>query len=947
MAADNDVERYGDQFAADLASEGFPEISSTVILNLCIGTVLLLVFELKRDKRSVFAPKIERSGKRGSPPPLPHGFLAWVMPVIRTKGHEVLALAGLDAYLLLRFTKLCMRICLFDSVLGMLVLAPLYSQSKGGAAGFYQLTLANVPKSFWVAVLFAYLFTAHALFLLDREYATFAQLRADFLCYGDLELVSQVRYSVMVEQLPKELRSSVALKTYFDALFPGQVHSAVVCQDLSSLEALAERRAKLIRRLEKARQLRVEAGPAGNTLAARAHEETMWIELRKLNDDIAAGQREARAAAEQVNSGDEELLTAFKRKAIQGLRSLGELLGAGKLRQPTTHIGELRDAEATRALASGTTTARSSFLDPSTDGVEYVVETDDCDQDGDEETASAGGVKLEKGESMLRRLMSGVVSSPRRVAYSAAVAEDGGWKGVAGMLETRRRLSATGFITFNTLTAKAEASQLLITHRPGLIRTTSAPEPRDIVFANVTLPAEQVRFRGSVANLVLAFGALLWSIPITFVQAATSIEQLERFIPFLAKLDRGSIAYSLLSGYLPVLALLGLMNALPYVFQLIAQDYEGRKSKSEVQQRVMSRFFYYQIANIYITVTAGSVFEAFESIIDHPRQIINILGQTFPSVAVYFMNVCAVKALSGLPLELSRVWPLLRVTWSQRVGSGQCCKKRPKRRTQGSYRRGAFANPILSYGWVYPTLLLVLLICFTYSVISPLVMPVGGIFFALAWLVYKYQVLYVYIGEFESGGSFWFDVHEWSLICLTLSQLTLIGYITLRGGIRESLLLTPLPIVVYWYRRFSLDRYKLPSQLLSLERARQLDDRQAQHGPPDHCSFDPLLYTPPVMVQGPQFPEPIEGEEFEDGPINGLTGDEHYHDVNPTNGNSTPSLTPIVNRIVGGQPLPRLSNKILQPSAGMCDDSRQPLLQRQKGSGEDGGNSDSSHGSIS
>ncbi|CAN0082613.1 unnamed protein product, partial [Hapterophycus canaliculatus] len=56
---------------------------------------------------------------------------------------------------------------------------------------------------------------------------------------------------------------------------------------------------------------------------------------------------------------------------------------------------------------------------------------------------------------------------------------------------------------------------------------------------------------------------------------------------------------------------------------------------------------------------------------------------------------------------------------------------------------------------VYPTLLLVLVVCFVYAVISPFIVPAGAIFFAFAYLVYKYQALYVYVPKYESGGVFW------------------------------------------------------------------------------------------------------------------------------------------------------------------------------------------------
>ena len=41
------------------------------------------------------------------------------------------------------------------------------------------------------------------------------------------------------------------------------------------------------------------------------------------------------------------------------------------------------------------------------------------------------------------------------------------------------------------------------------------------------------------------------------------------------------------------------------------------------------------------------------------------------------------------------------------------------------------------YGWEYPTQLLVIVICFTYACISPVVLPFGCVYFSAALLVYK------------------------------------------------------------------------------------------------------------------------------------------------------------------------------------------------------------------
>jgi hypothetical protein len=334
-------------------------------------------------------------------------------------------------------------------------------------------TLANVPQGgqrLWAAVVFAYAFNLHALWLLDKEYTEYSELRQDFLCYGDADLVPQTRYTAMVEYLPAELRSGVALAAYYDALFPGdsslfelrdcscalilraikllgsalaaavvcacadicvkqgcgtellqravclflcssllaliplhltgQVHSAVICQNLSKLESLVQRRAKTVRRLERARARRIAAEAAVEESTSRLHdiesrgssssrygscdcaaagaaqcccgddsaavdraraqaeraaaaEHKLADALATLNGQVCTEQQEALAAAERMNSRDEEVLSALKRRAMRGLRSLGELLGSGRLsgsRQPGRLGTAMRSLQSTLLL---------------------------------------------------------------------------------------------------------------------------------------------------------------------------------------------------------------------------------------------------------------------------------------------------------------------------------------------------------------------------------------------------------------------------------------------------------------------------------------------------------------------------------------------------------------------------------------------------------------------
>ena len=74
----------------------------------------------------------------------------------------------------------------------------------------------------------------------------------DFLGRGERNVDPQHHFSLMIENIPQELRSDKALFEYFDRLFPNKVHSASVIINLPVLEDLVRKQLRLVKRLEKA-----------------------------------------------------------------------------------------------------------------------------------------------------------------------------------------------------------------------------------------------------------------------------------------------------------------------------------------------------------------------------------------------------------------------------------------------------------------------------------------------------------------------------------------------------------------------------------------------------------------------------------------------------------------------------------------------------------------------
>ena len=135
------------------------------------------------------------------------------------------------------------------------------------------------------------------------------------------------------------------------------------------------------------------------------------------------------------------------------------------------------------------------------------------------------------------------------------------------------------------------------------------------------------------------------------------------------------------------------------------------------------------------------------------------------------------KILAGLPMILLRFGALARMLFIK-----VCFRE--KYLTQAEIEEAHYPQKFaqLWYGWEYPNLLLVIVICFVYSCISPIILPVGAAFFLGAWLIYKNQILIVFNPSYESGGTMFPMACHRTLIGLVCGQLTLIGYSIMRAG---------------------------------------------------------------------------------------------------------------------------------------------------------------------
>lgn len=810
---------------------GVEAVETAFMFNLLLFIVLMGLYEVA--SRSIPTLYAARRGKGGNAAGSQHDAglpLSWVPRVANASWTQVCKTGGVDAYMYLRYLRLCLHIVAVSGFWGMLVLFPIFATGGGHAVGWYHLSMSNIVQGswrLWFPAVYMWYLTFYVLFLMNEEYKHFVEVRRDYLAKEEQNVDPQHQYTIMIENIPNELRSDKALYDYFNALFPEKVHSATMVMNIPDLEDAAKRRARVVRRLEKSMAIFESTGERPTHVVGAKRCRCLGIESLPIfssGGPDAAGRHDYEGDAVPQKGERVDSITYYRRELAEMNEKVSRMQTEKK--QLANTGNEMTRASEWIAIAFeggfGSTRQMSSSLSmrskPSSvdDGIIANLREPGG---GIVPVIKAGFSFFFGGFLIFDRHLDIVVES------------------VVG-----NAMSSTGFVTFKDRFSTTCARSAPLCPRADVLSVQMAPEPRDIVWDNAYISSMMITGREATANVLLVLGVLLWSVPVAFIQAVATVESIATIpgMEWVAKFSGGQ-STNFINGYLPVVAMLGLINLLPVIFEWIATVYEDRKTHSDVQNSILGRFFYYQLANIYIIVTAGSVWDSLADIINHPSAALWILGKSLPMVVGYFISLLVTKILAGLPIILLRIGELFRRLIIK------CFFRESEmspRELNELYRR-----QMLWYGWEYPSQLLVIVICFTYACISPIILPVGAFYFFLALLVYKKQVLDVYNPIFESGGKMFPSVCSRTLVGLICGQVTLAGYILIRQGFTPVLILLPLPFFTFRMIHVFDKMYVKPSDGLTLEMAMELDTAARTAAGTSTPKFVNDVYRQPVLAE--------------------------------------------------------------------------------------------------
>ncbi|KAF9088839.1 hypothetical protein BGX23_007090 [Mortierella sp. AD031] len=377
--------------------------------------------------------------------------------------------------------------------------------------------------------------------------------------------------------------------------------------------------------------------------------------------------------------------------------------------------------------------------------------------------------------------------------------------------------TSIGFVTFEEMHAAQIMAQTVNTQETLSCETFMAPEPRDVYWDNLNLPPSELGVRTIVINVVVFLLVFFWAGPVGVFSSFLNLDSLDRIFPGISKIaGLNPILKSLIQGFLPTVGVIIFLAVVPRILLSLCRQ-QGIQSHSEIARSLYNKYFTFILFNVVLVFTIiGTWAQAVNKVYHNVGELALLLAQSLPRVAPFFVNYTILRGIGLFPMQLLQLVDIVSLT-IQKLFS----------RTPRDYAE-ARAPPELPYGVVYSNATLAFVIILIYSCIKPMILIFGVIYFAVGYLVFKYQLLYVYFHPNESSGQIWPMVYNRLTLGLITFQVTMLGLFMLKQAYFFGIMLAPLPAGTAWFWYWTTNMYHLTARHIPLELMRPHDHREEE-----------------------------------------------------------------------------------------------------------------------
>lgn len=759
---DHDHDPWGDLVGATNPRD----TTIQIVLSLLLGIGAFLAFCFLRPRwKDLYAARKRTKNAAVSLPELPDTTFGWIMPLWRITDQQVLASAGLDAYVFLTFFKMAMKFLLVTLLFSLIVIKPVHDaypdddddddprgngthsnhtdvlvrmglkrsmnllEGNGTGGGGGNWTVPFFPDNLetdylWMYVVFAYLFSTILIYLVIATTRQVIEVRQEFL--GTQATITD--RTIRLSGIPNELQDEERIKEFIENLEIGHVERVLLCRNWKELDDAMAKRMDLLRRLEEAW--------------------TIHLGHQRLQRDLETLPI-AQAPDQEGNTDDDA-------------GENGDLIGTGG-----SVIRPFKRPRPTATIRYG----RFGLRRKQVDAIDYYTE------------------RLREADENVRRL--------RKQEFAP---------------------TPLAFVTMDSVASCQMAIQAVLDPSPLHLIANQSPEPVDVIWQNTYISRRGRVARNWTITALIVFLTVFWSVLFIPIAALLNVETIGKVVPGLAEVlkDHKNIR-SLVNTQLPTAITSLFMVLVPYLYYYLSWC-QGQISKGDIELSAISKNFFFTFFNFFIVFTvlgtASKFYEVFAKFGDAIRDIQKVawtMAYSLGRLLNFYVNFIILQGVGLFPfrmLEIGSVslYPIML------MGA----------KTPRDYAE-LVQPPVFSYGFYLPNALLIFIICMVYSVLrsSWQVLLAGFLYFALGHYCYKYQLLYAMDHRQQTSGRAWTIICERIFIGMILFQLTTAGQLILKGALARSVMMAPLLVATIWIMVVYGKTYKPLMKFIALSAVRR------------------------------------------------------------------------------------------------------------------------------
>ncbi|KZF26830.1 DUF221-domain-containing protein [Xylona heveae TC161] len=567
-----------------------------LVISFALGLGAFLTFCVLRTKwTGLYAARKKQHEAASSLPELPNTFFGWIPTLIKISDEEVLASAGLDAFVFLSFFRMAKKYLAVTLFFALVVILPVnvhYENDWGwtdtnstepsipwvepwtvsqGLTTLKKSKRKDHPPTthLWMYVAFTYLFSIFAFYLLIVETKRIIRIRQDYL--GSQSTITD--RTIRLSGIPPEFRSEDKIKDFIEKLEIGKVESVTLCRNWKELDDLIAQRDQVLRKLEEAW--------------------TVFLGKRRVERNL-----ESLPVAQPLppdplplQSGEDE-----ESRLLNDVEATEAHSAPYARKRPATRIWY----------------GRFNLQSKKIDAIDYYTE------------------KL--------RQLDEKITTARQKEYPPM---------------------PLAFVSMDSVAACQMAIQAILDPLPMRFLANPAPAPSDVVWRNTYISRTSRMIRAWSITVFIAFLTVFWSALLVPIAGLLNLESIHKVWPQLAEtLEKHQIGGALVQTGLPTLILSLLNIAVPYLYNWLS-NMQGMTSQGDVELSVISKNFFFTFFNLFVVFTVFGTAYNFYGFVDSFRDALRdttrvayTLAASLQGLASFYVNLIILQGLGLFPFRL-------------------------------------------------------------------------------------------------------------------------------------------------------------------------------------------------------------------------------------------------------------------------------------------------------